>query len=175
MSFLLVITVGMAVVPHAGRQDPATPAEAVKAFYAGYAAKSFSGLPHEAELAAVSPRMSAGLLKLLRAAAIIQARCIKAHPDDKGPWVEGDMFTSNFEGFTTFEPDSVQVTGLKAVVLVRFSYTESGKTFKWGDRAVVVKEAGRWVLDDVRYRPAKGFTSGFGSSLRRSLASDGKC
>lgn len=29
-------------------------------------------------------------------AAVRQAQCIKAHPDDKGPWVEGDLFASGY-------------------------------------------------------------------------------
>lgn len=155
-------------------QPPATPEAAVRAFYAAYHAKSFTGLPPAAELAGIKDYLSPTLLAALQAAGAKQARCLKAHPDDKPPWVEGDLFTSNFEGFTAFTPAAPTATGPKATVPVDFEYTENGKTFKWRDQVVVVRVGARWLVDDVRYRKAAGgFTSGFGAGLRASLSGAG--
>lgn len=89
MSILLA-----AVTSGQAGQEPGGPSAAVTGFYAAYRAEPFSGLPHGPELARVSKYLSGGLVRTLRTAAVRQAQCIKAHPDDKGPWVEGDLFTS---------------------------------------------------------------------------------
>jgi len=156
------------------RQESTGPAAAVAAFYKAYRAKPFSGLPHRAELTSVSKYLSRDLIKALRLAGVRQAGCIKAHPDDKGPWVEGDLFTSNFEGQTEARPAVAADSVGRARVAVTFGYTEQGKTFNWKDEVILVKEAGRWVIDDVHYRETNGsFTSGYGKSLRASLADKG--
>ena len=175
----MVLIRGMAVllaVATSGRpqQEPGAPATAVTAFYTAYRAKPFTGLPHGSELTRISKHLSRGLVQALRTAAVRQARCIKAHPDDKGPWVEGDLFTSNFEGHTEAHPATPTDSAGRARVAVAFGYTEQGKTFNWKDEVILAKEAGRWVIDDVRYRETNGsFTSGYGKSLRASLADKG--
>ena len=94
---------------------------------------------------------------------------MKAEPDEKGPWVEGDLFTSNFEGFTRFE----EMPGAGDRVAVQFRYTGNGQTFAWEDEVWMKREGGRWVVDDDFYRRTAGFTSGFGASLRTSLTGPG--
>src|SRR5215813_10006441 len=95
-------------------------ADTVKRFYNTYRAQKFSGLPDAAQLAKLAPYLSASLQTLIRAAQKEQDRCEKAAPDEKPPWVEGDMFTSNFEGFTWFQiqngPDTI----------VAFEYMDHG-------------------------------------------------
>lgn len=80
-----------------------SPVDAVNGFYAAYARQPFTGQPSGADWSRVARHMSAPLAKMIRAAQSEQARCQKAHPDEKPPWIEGDMFTSNFEGFTRFK------------------------------------------------------------------------
>jgi hypothetical protein len=142
-------------------------ADTVKRFYNTYRAQRFSGLPNAAQLSKLAPYLSASLQTLIRAAQKEQDRCEKAAPDEKPPWVEGDMFTSNFEGFTWFQiqngPDTI----------VAFEYVDRGHRVAWTDRVMLVQEQGRWVIDDVVYGRTEGFTSGFGKRLREGLAGRG--
>lgn len=153
-----------------------SPVAAVKAFYAAYASHPFTGLPTGANWRRVAAHVSTPLAKMIRAAQAEQARCQKSHPGDKPPWIEGDMFTSNFEGFTRFRvADSLAASGVRPAVNVDFDYVDRGQTFSWRDQVVLTKEAGRWVIDDVRYRKNEGFGNGFGEGLRKALALDGAC
>ncbi|MFN7925965.1 MAG: hypothetical protein U0Q16_38055 [Bryobacteraceae bacterium] len=146
-----------------------TPEQSITSFYSTYKDLGFFGLPDSSQLAKLAPYLSTGLQALLQRAQSEQARCTKAYPDDVPPWSEGSLFTSNFEGFTAFH------TGQRTAsrVALEFDYTENGKTFHWQDQIQVVKERGNWVIDDIRFRRPNGFTSGYGSSLRKSLAATG--
>jgi hypothetical protein len=153
-----------------------TPAAAVRAFYSAYAQKPFTGLPTGDAWRRIVPSLSASLKPLIVAAQAAQAKCIKAHPGDKPPWIEGDMFTSNFEGFTRFTVvDSGVTSGARATVTVEFAYAKGGKPFVWRDQVIVAKEGERWLVDDVHYRKAEGFGNGFGEGLRKALAPGGGC
>jgi len=153
-----------------------SPVTAVKTFYAAYASHPFTGLPTGANWRRVAAQMSTPLATMIRAAQAEQARCEKAHPDDKAPWIEGDMFTSNFEGFTRFRvSDSLATSGAHPSVNIDFDYVDRGQTFSWRDQVVLTKEGGRWVIDDVRYRKSEGFGNGFGEGLRKALTLDGAC
>ncbi|MEP6620320.1 MAG: DUF3828 domain-containing protein [bacterium] len=163
-------------IPSLAAAAQATPTDAVRSFYAGYAKQRFSGLPTGASFRRVAPILSASLAALIRAAQKEQARCKKAHADEKPPWIEGDMFTSNFEGFTHFRPsDSTVLTPMRATVNVDFDYVDAGKPFAWRDQVILVREGGRWVIDDVRYRRGPGFGNGFGEGLKEALSSEGGC
>lgn len=148
------------------------PQRAIREFYQAYRGLKISGLPAQAELARLSPYSSAGLQALIHKARVEQARCAKAHPGDKGPWVEGDLFSSNFEGFTGFQVGPAAGALLQRVP-VEFEYVENGRKFTWKDEVSVVKEGGRWLVDNVHYRKSQGFGNGFGASLRASLSAPG--
>ena len=170
----LFLTVLLAAAP-AQMSDPAL--LAVQSFYTAYARNKFDGLPAKEQFVKVRPLVSKPLANAIRIAQARQAACIRKNPDEKGPWVEGDMFSSNFEGFTSFhvieQPASSGLTRREFVV--EFEYRENGHTFLWRDKAVASLESGRWVLDDVIYRQQEGFSSGFGSNLKNALNTDPGC
>lgn len=159
-SATLLVALGVAAPT---TQDPA---HSAKAFYSDLQRLHVSGLPSRIVSSKLAPHLSAGLKALFAKADKQQDRCIKANPTDKGPWIEGDMFSSNFEGFSTVlavkekaaTPDRVTLT-------VDFEFKEGKDRFTWTDQVVMIKEAGRWVVDDVTYRTQEGF----GVSLRCSL------
>ena len=136
--------------------EPTPVARTVRNFYMAYSGLKISGLPRGAARKA-------------------QARCEKANPGDKPPWVEGDMFSGNFEGFTRFNvPDTGTARGERTGFLVEFEYAAGrGQKVTWKDELVLIEEHGRWVIDDVLYRRDAPFGNGFGSSLRQSLAGSG--
>ena len=159
--------------------DPAPTGATVPQFYAAYQKQHFSGLPNSKQLQALAPYLSPGLQSLLKKAQAEQAKCIRKNPDDKGPWVEGDLFSSNFEGVTRVvlvsSDSKTNSDVLRQQVRVSFEYVENGQKVAWDDELVLTRPAAAaaWQIDDVLYRGGQQFSSGFGSSLRRSLAEPG--
>jgi Protein of unknown function (DUF3828) len=138
----------------------AQPADTAAQFYTAYRSTAMSGLPDAAAMQKLAPMLSTKLKSALRAAQAQQTRCMKTHPGDKPPFVEGDLFSSNFEGFTAFR---VEAGG----AFIHFEYAEGKHKVSWKDEVKLVQEGGRWVIDDVLYGRAVG------RSLRKSLAERG--
>lgn len=148
-----------------------TAAEPAQDFLKAYKTLKFEGLPNKTQLSKLAPHLSAGLRGAIKGAQAVQAHCMKKFPDEKPMWIEGDMFSSNFEGFTTFKVASSN--GTKAVI--EFEYIEKDQKVAWKDELVFVTEKGKLVIDDVRYGRSEGFTSGFGDSLKKSLTDGTSC
>jgi hypothetical protein len=147
-------------------------------FYRGYArlrAGGLTGIPSEPQLAQVAPMITPELRDLFSVALYEQKRCRDKFPDDKPPWIEGDIFSSSFEGFTSFRAAASKPRGQGREVAVRFIYAEGKHRVKWTDALVLRNEAGRWLVDDLFYRAHFAFGSGFGSNLKSSLKSIPAC
>jgi hypothetical protein len=148
--------------------------QAADALYTSLRARPVSGLPDRAARNRLAPSLSAALRSGFARSQREQHRCNKAHPGEKGPWVEGDMFSSNFEGFTAFRIGETNPGANGSVrVTIEMEYQQNGQKTVWKDQVSMIRERGLWVLDDVLYGRTEGFNSGFGSSLRQSLASSG--
>lgn len=140
-------------------------ASLVARFYATYLERPIGGLPSGPDLERVRPMLSARLAGLIDEALAYQARFIADHPDElaadgsapvvhKPPFIDGDYFSSLFEGPRGFEISSATpIRPGEWEVAVRFRYETHG----WEDRIVVVEEAGRRVIDDVIYGGAGPF------------------
>ncbi len=146
-------------------------AEPAQDFLKTYKSLKFEGLPNTTQLKKLSPHMSSGLQSAIRGAQAVQAHCMKKFPDEKPMWIEGDMFSSNFEGFTSFKVASSD----RAKAIIEFEYIENGQKVAWKDELVFAVEKGKLVIDDIRYGRSEGFTSGFGSSLKKSLTGGTNC
>jgi hypothetical protein len=153
--------------------------EAAANFYRSYAklraSGGLSGIPNAPQLARLAPFLTPELRGLFGAALREQERCAKQFPGDKPPWIEGDIFSSNFEGFTTFNAASSRPRKQGREVTIRFRYVEGKSKVEWFDALVLRNEAGRWRVDDVFYRGHFAFTSGFGKNLKSSLKSIPAC
>lgn len=70
------------------------------------------------------------------------------YSDEKPLMIEGDIFTSMYEGMTEMNVSDINIEGSTAKVLVEFE----NKKFKqkWKDIVVLKKENG-WKIDDVIY------------------------
>ncbi len=149
--------------------------DAATNFYRGYAklraAGGMSGIPDRKQMARLSPLLAGELRGLLAAAKREQERCAKRFPNEKPPWVEGDVFSSNFEGFTSFRVDASKARGRgrERTAAVRFQYAGGKGRVNWNDELVLRNEAGRWRVVDVVYRARFAFTSGFGTHLTDAL------
>ena len=139
----------------AARQVDASPAGRVAAFLEDYRRLVSTGLPDLEQQQALAPHWSARLRGLMRDAHRGQAAYIAKYPTDKPPLVEGDLFSSLFEGPTAFRIDASSVRGGTATVRVAYTYTDArdGDVSRWTDRFILTKDdAGPgWVIDDLAY------------------------
>ena len=122
------------------------PATVVQQFYEKYIKLSPAGLPTAAQQKELAPYLSRRLLGLMDAARAYQEKEAKAHPDDKPPFVDGCLFASLFEGPKAFKVGTTVAEGKDSKVKVHFTADEG---VAWDDEVVVVKEDGRYVIDDV--------------------------
>jgi hypothetical protein len=113
-----------------------------------------NGAPTATELASMTPWLTAELKLLLQRADSLRSAEAAASPDEKPSFADGDLFSSLFEGPTTFEIRAKEVTGADSAgyrVPVHFTYRDNNTAQRWVDTALVVIEDGRLVVGDVRY------------------------
>jgi hypothetical protein len=158
----------------AGANDAAN-AAAVRflAAYQNLRGAGLTGLPERGMLRQLAPHLTPGLRRDIEAALREQRRCRRKFPDDKPPWIEGDLFSSNFEGFTAFRiEDAARARG---EVPVAYEYVSGKDRVEWRDVLTLKRIGDRWRLDNVTYRAPFQFTSGFDTDLRASLRAIPAC
>jgi len=148
-------------------KGPPPPSPVVVAFYSMRIASHSTGAPTAAELRQFAPFLSDTLNALLKAAAAERDREAKRAPDEKPPFVEGDLYSSMFEGPTSFAVmrDSAAATQKKSVV--RFTYVSNGDSYTWTDTVTLGKKGRSDVIEDIAYGGAGEF--GNHGTLRTSL------
>ena len=110
-----------------------------------------TGLPDEAEMKAYRAFLCPPLAAAMDAARVRQYAYKQAHPDDKPPLVEGDLFSSLFEGAEVVTPIGTTVEGEGARVELSMRFGLGDQATKWKDTAVLAKDQGSWCLADVEY------------------------
>ena len=126
-----------------GQQPSGAVEEAVLAFYAGR--PTHRDVDHKL--------LSSGLAALLDAALEAEDRDrarVKAseHPDEKPMLIEGDIFTSLYEGQNRASVEHVEFGGGGALARVAFENTDYH--IAWTDEVALVDEGG-WKIDNVIY------------------------
>jgi hypothetical protein len=139
--------------------DPAT---AASGFYGVYATFHPSdGIPDAKERAKLEPFISPALNKLLIDGEAAQAHFASVTKNMSPPLVEGDLFTSNFEGATAFHVGACAKSGDTAQCSVNFGYRdnrkEDAKPLHWSDTVYLVHAASGWRVDDIAYGAAWAF------------------
>jgi hypothetical protein len=71
------------------------------------------------------------------------------YPTDKPKIIEGNIFTSLYEGFTSYEIKEVKIDQEKATVLVEFKNLHFDVI--WEDEIVLIHEDG-WKIDNINYQ-----------------------
>jgi hypothetical protein len=165
LSVLLVVcsTPGGAVVQ-------SNPTQVASQFYRAYLKLKISGLPNDEQYKTLEPLLSSDLLKLLRAAKEKQEKFIKEHPDEKPPWIEGDLFTSSFEGAHNFRLGGATVRGDRARIPVHLEYRDSKNRVHWTDTIVLIRSGDEWRVWDILLNGQWEFK--MGSSLRQILQAE---
>jgi hypothetical protein len=126
----------------------------VSGFYNVYIKLKTRGIPTAKELEKYKPYITPELASLLKSADDAE---IKYKEDTKGdvpPLVEGDIFTSLFEGADSFKVLSCEAKDAKGSCSVEFKNNSAGdaKTFTWKDGIMLVKDKSGWLISDIQYK-----------------------
>ncbi len=136
----------------AGSAEPAQgPAAVAMDFLAMHQRFGNNGLPERGSMNAYAAFLCPGLSEKIRAAQIRQEQFKASHPDEKPPLVEGDLFSSLFEGPETYAVNDTRVDGNKAQVDVAMSHGEGSSITRWTDTMMFDLDDGIWCLSDVEY------------------------
>lgn len=156
---LLICVLMGACAKTPGAPDP-TPQGVVKGFYDWRIRSQMTGAPSQEQLAEMGPFISVELRQLL---ADVQPE--GQAPDSKGTpevgkksrkrgkraFSEGDLFSSIFDGPTTFKIDAVETQGTDQFVPVTFTSAKQLPSVNWVDRIKVISEDGHYVVADIEY------------------------
>lgn len=143
-----LMTLLVLAVPAAA--DDAAMLAAAKAFYAVYAGFHPSdGIPDDKARAKYAPVVSPALERLLARADAAERRFAKENKDSP-PLIEGDLFSSLFEGATSVTVRSCDAKSDTCTAdLVYDDKTE--KPVRWTDTLHLVQTPQGWRVDDISY------------------------
>lgn len=159
LALLLVALPAAAVKP-----DPpeVSPEKVVSSFYELCIRERVTGLPTDEQFESMREMLSDNILGLLADARMEQAEFARENPDEKPPWIEGDLFSSLFEGPTRFTVGEAVIERDRARLKVSFADddTDDGKPFEWKDDILLVIDVNNeWKIDDIEYRGDWDFAS----------------
>lgn len=125
---------------------------AANAFYEAYLTYYTSGAPEEEELRYFEKLLSGELASLLHDLSAAEDRYHETTKGEVSPLVQGDLFTSLFEGANEFTVLSCDTERFAASCLVELTNTQAGESpFSWQDRVYLMKQEDAWVIDDVEF------------------------
>ena len=148
---------------------PASPVQIVSDFYTAALALDQGGIPNAKARRRLAPYVSADLERLLAQGAEAEAAYAATTKGQAPALLEGDIFTSLFEGATSFRAGDCEVEGTKANCRVALSYDRVGeKPQHWNDTAVLVQTPQGWRVDDIDYQGNWPFANT--GTLKQNLA-----
>jgi hypothetical protein len=180
----LLFALTLVAAPAAAQALADDPAAAVNAFYAVYASQRAhgGGIPDATERLRFQPVLSPRLNKQLVEAARAQSRLTAKVKNAVPPMLEGDIFSSLFEGATAWKVGACQQNGKAARCTVALSYTpppppagrKPEKPANWTDTVMLAMTPQGWKVDDVVYDAgfAFGNTGRLSAMLNMVIASN---
>ena len=125
------------------------------------------GIPPAKVRAALTPYITPALDKALADGDAAEQAHTKKTKNEEPPFVEGDLFSSTFEGVTTYKVGACKTNADAATCPVALTYTDPSGTSKWSDTLLLARANGEWRVDDIQY----GATWEFGNKgkLRDTL------
>ena len=144
------------------------PNAAVEGFYRVYSTFHPSdGIPDDKGRAKYAPVLSDALNALIARAGAAENKFGAAHKDSP-PLVEGDLFTSNFEGVTSYTIPPCAAEGRAARCRIALIYQSPGdKPVTWTDTLILVQTEKGWAVDDIAYGASWAF--GNKGTLKQTL------
>lgn len=126
-----------------------------------------SGIPDAAGRAKLAPYLSPALNKMLADGAAAEAR-FAAKFKNSPPLIEGDLFSSMFEGATAWKLGACSAKGAAARCPVAFTHAEAGHPpVTWTDTLLLSNTGAGWRVDDIAY--GAGFQFGNTGKLTDTL------
>lgn len=168
MLALLLILVGCT-------KTPEVPAKQIASdFYQAYLqAGAAGGVPNAEQLAKLAPYLSAPLQQALQQAEAAERAYAKAQTEPAPPLIEGDLFSSLFEGATGAEIKACKEDGDKAACQIVLAYAPAGQEpAHWQDILYLTLTTDGWRVDDLEYGGDWPFAPK--GTLRRVLQDLGK-
>lgn len=110
-----------------------------------------SGLPDAGEMKAYRAFLCPGLSTAMDAARARRQEYVAAHPGDKPPLVEGDLFSSLFEGADEVSAAGTEVDGEGARVALAMRAGEGDSALRWKDAVRLQRDGGVWCIADIEY------------------------
>ncbi|MGZ5920482.1 MAG: DUF3828 domain-containing protein [Rhizomicrobium sp.] len=155
----------LTTLPLAAQTDMTSAANGFLGVYGSF--HPSDGIPDSGGRARFAPYLSAALNKLLADGAAAETR-FAAKVKDSPPLVEGDLFTSMFEGATSWKLSACSASGNIASCPVTFTHAEAGHpALTWTDALLLVNTPQGWRVDDVVY--GGGFQFGNTGKLTDTL------
>lgn len=148
------------------------PEDVVRDFYTARVASTSTGAPSGRELAEFSAYLGPELVCLLGAALRYDDKFAQARPDDKPPFVEGDLYSSSFTAPTRFSLGKLQQKSGGASIPVHFYLDDTDKpdATGWQDLVHLKIVRKRWAISDIEYQNSAGSNKGtLFSGLREKL------
>lgn len=125
------------------------------------------GIPDAGGRTRLAPYLSPVLNKMLADGAAAEAR-FAAKFKNSPPLIEGDLFSSMFEGATAWKLGACNAGGTTARCPVAFTYAQSGRQpVTWTDTLLLTNTAAGWRVDDIAY--GAGFQFGNTGKLTDTL------
>ena len=136
----------------AAAADAGAPAAAASGFYTAYLSLKQGGIPDAKARKSLEPFLSPALDRLIVEGEKAEASYAALTKNEVPPLLEGDIFTSMFEGATAFRVGDCAAHGAKADCSVSLTYESPGdKPQRWSDTAVLVQTASGWRVDDIDF------------------------
>ena len=143
------------------------PTAVTENFYDKYLALDVRGLPDKDQAWELSRFFSSQIKTLIKINRRKQEEFIKKHPDEKPPWIEGDLFTSSYEGATSFRVGKMRIKGATREVDVLLHHVSESDKVKWTDTVILKRENKKWVIANIIFKGKWQFKTG--SSLLNAL------
>jgi hypothetical protein len=143
-------------------------ASAAGAFYAAYLNLPHTGgIPDATARMRLAPLLSPRLAKLIADAAAAETRFTRANRNAP-PLIEGDLFSSLFEGAGSFKLGACGGDAQKGQCSVALTHQEPGKQpVSWTDAVLLVNTPAGWKVDNIAYKA--GFQFGNTGLLSETL------
>jgi hypothetical protein len=142
-------------------------AGAATKFYAIYLSLPHGGIPDATARLRYAPLLSPRLNKLIADAGAAEARFMKANKNSP-PLIEGDLFSSLFEGFSQFKLGACSGDATTGQCAVGLTYVPPGqKPVTCNDSVLLVNTPAGWKVDDIAYKA--GFQFGNSGLLSDTL------